>query len=149
MINQTILTGRITRDLELKYTGTGTAVLSFSIAVERPFKNAQGERETDFINIVAWRKTAENIAQYFKKGDGIGIVGRIQTRNYENNEGRKVYVTEVVAENFDFPIQNKSSNQGSQSNQTQAIPFQNTNIGNNDPFETNSATDIDNSDLPF
>ena len=149
MINQKILTGRITRDLELKYTGTGTAVLSFSIAVERPFKNAQGERETDFINIVAWRKTAENIAQYFKKGDGIGIVGRIQTRNYENNEGRKVYVTEVVAENFDFPIQNKSSNQGSQSNQTQANPFQNANIGNNDPFETNSATDIDNSDLPF
>src|SRR5690625_398709 len=149
MINQWIGTGRITRDLELKYTGTGTAVLSFSIAVERPFKNAQGERETDFINIVAWRKTAENIAQYFKKGDGIGIVGRIQTRNYENNEGQKVYVTEVVAENFDYPIQNKSSNQGSQSNQTQANPFQNTNIGNNDPFETNSATDIDNSDLPF
>ena len=115
MINQTVLTGRITRDLELKYTGTGTAVLSFSIAVERPFKNAQGERETDFIDIVAWRKTAENIAQYFKKGDGIGVVGRIQTRNYENNEGRKVYVTEVVAENFDFPIQNKNQQQ-SQSN---------------------------------
>ena len=149
MINQWIGTGRITRDLELKYTGTGTAVLSFSIAVERPFKNAQGERETDFINIVAWRKTAENIAQYFKKGDGIGIVGRIQTRNYENNEGRKVYVTEVVAENFDFPIQNKNSNQGSQSNQTQANPFQNTNIGNNDPFETNNATDVEDDDLPF
>lgn len=149
MINQTILTGRITRDLELKYTGTGTAVLSFSIAVERPFKNAQGERETDFIDIVAWRKTAENIAQYFKKGDGIGVVGRIQTRNYENNEGRKVYVTEVVAENFDFPIQNKNSNQGNQNNQTQENPFQNANIGSNDPFETNNATAIDNSDLPF
>ena len=145
MINQTVLTGRITRDLELKYTGTGTAVLSFSIAVERPFKNAQGERETDFIDIVAWRKTAENIAQYFKKGDGIGVVGRIQTRNYENNEGRKVYVTEVVADNFDFPIQNKSQ----QSQQQNNSPFANTDFNSNDPFETNNATDIDNSDLPF
>ena len=145
MINQTVLTGRITRDLELKYTGTGTAVLSFSIAVERPFKNAQGERETDFIDIVAWRKTAENIAQYFKKGDGIGVVGRIQTRNYENNEGRKVYVTEVVAENFDFPIQNKSQQTQQQNNS----PFANVDFNSNDPFETNNATDIPDDDLPF
>ena len=145
MINQTVLTGRITRDLELKYTGSGTAVLSFSIAVERPFKNAQGERETDFIDIVAWRATAENISKYFKKGDGIGIIGRIQTRNYENNEGRKVYVTEVVADNFDFPIQNKSQ----QSQQQNNNPFANADFNSNDPFETNNATDIDNSDLPF
>ena len=145
MINQTILTGRITRDLELKYTGSGTAVMSFSIAVERPFKNAQGERETDFIDIVAWRATAENISKYFKKGDGIGIIGRIQTRNYENNEGRKVYVTEVVADNFDFPIQNKSQ----QSQQQNNNPFANADFNSNDPFETNNATDIDNSDLPF
>ena len=144
MINQTVLTGRITRDLELKYTGTGTAVLSFSIAVERPFKNAQGERETDFIDIVAWRKTAENIAQYFKKGDGIGIVGRIQTRNYENNEGRKVYVTEVVADNFDFPIQNKSQQTQQQNNS----PFANTDFNSNDPFENTGSTISDDS-LPF
>ena len=145
MINQWIGTGRITRDLELKYTGSGTAVMSFSIAVERPFKNAQGERETDFIDIVAWRATAENISKYFKKGDGIGIIGRIQTRNYENNEGRKVYVTEVVADNFDFPIQNKSQ----QSQQQNNNPFANADFNSNDPFETNNATDIDNSDLPF
>ena len=150
MINQTVLTGRITRDLELRYTGTGTAVLSFSIAVERPFKNAQGERETDFIDIVAWRKTAENIAQYFKKGDGIGVVGRIQTRNYENNEGRKVYVTEVVADNFDFPIQNKNQQQSQSNNQqpqSNSNPFEN--VGsNNDPFASNETTILD-SDLPF
>ena len=145
MINQTVLTGRITRDLELKYTGTGTAVLSFSIAVERPFKNAQGERETDFIDIVAWRKTAENIAQYFKKGDGIGVVGRIQTRNYENNEGRKVYVTEVVADNFDFPIQNQSQ----QSQQQNNSPFANTDFNSNDPFEKNDDVAVLDSDLPF
>ena len=145
MINQWIGTGRITRDLELKYTGSGTAVMSFSIAVERPFKNAQGERETDFIDIVAWRATAENISKYFKKGDGIGIIGRIHTRNFENNEGRKVYVTEVVADNFDFPIQNKSQ----QSQQQNNSPFANADFNSNDPFETNNATDIDNSDLPF
>ena len=151
MINNTVLTGRITRDLELKYTGSGTAVLSFSIAVERPFKNAQGERETDFIDIVAWRATAENISKYFKKGDGIGIVGRIQTRNYENNEGRKVYVTEVVADNFDFPIQNKENygNNQQQTQQSNADPFASVDFGSDDPFEKSSATDIDNSDLPF
>ena len=150
MINQTVLTGRITRDLELRYTGTGTAVLSFSIAVERPFKNAQGERETDFIDIVAWRATAENISKYFKKGDGIGIVGRIQTRNYENNEGRKVYVTEVVADNFDFPIQNKNQQQSQSNNQqpqSNSNPFENVG-GNNDPFASNETTILD-SDLPF
>ena len=154
MLNNWIGTGRITRDLELKYTGTGTAVLNFSIAVERPFKNAQGERETDFIDIVAWRATAENISKYFKKGDGIGITGRIQTRNYENNEGRKVYVTEVVADNFDFPIQNKSGNQGGgnqpqQAQQTQQNDNPFAGVNSDDPFETNNATDIENSDLPF
>ena len=150
MINQTVLTGPITRDLELKYTGTGTAVLSFSIAVERPFKNAQGERETDFIDIVAWRATAENISKYFKKGDGIGIIGRIQTRNYENNEGRKVYVTEVVADNFDFPIENKSQQQSQSNNQppqSNSNPFENGGI-NNDPFASTETTILD-SDLPF
>ena len=143
MMNNVILTGRITKDLELKQVGTDTDLLNFSIAVERPFKNAQGERETDFVNIVAWRATAKNIAQYFKKGDGIGIVGRIQTRNYENNEGRKVYVTEVVADNFDFPIQNKSSNQdgGNQPQQAQSKRY-------DDPFESNGA-EIDDSSLPF
>ena len=150
MINQTVLTGRITRDLELRYTGTGTAVLSFGVAVERPFKNAQGERETDFIDIVAWRATAENISKYFKKGDGIGIIGRIQTRNYENNEGRKVYVTEVVADNFDFPIQNKSQQQSQSNNQqsqSNGSPFES--VGsNNDPFASNETTILD-SDLPF
>lgn len=156
MLNTWIGTGRITRDLELKNTGTGTAVMNFSIAVERPFKNAQGERETDFIDIVAWRATAENISKYFNKGDGIGITGRIQTRNYENNEGRKVYVTEVVADSFDFPIQNKSSNQdgGNQPQQAQQTqqndnPF--ADVNSDDPFESNDTdvTDIDSSDLPF
>ena len=149
MINNVTLAGRITKDLELKTVGTGTSLLNFSIAVERSYTNAQGERETDFINIVAWRGTAEFIARNFKKGDGINITGNIQTRNYENNSGQRVYVTEVIANEARFTIQNKNSNQGSQSNQAQANPFQNANIGNNDPFESNETTEIGDDDLPF
>jgi len=100
LINNVVLVGRMTRDAELRYTGSGTAVASFSIAVERTFTNAQGERETDFINCVAWRKTAEIISNFTRKGSLVGVTGRIQTRNYTNNEGRKIYVTEIVCENF-------------------------------------------------
>ncbi len=100
MINNTTLVGRLTRDPELRYTGSGIAVVSFTIAVERNYTNAQGERETDFINCVAWRGLAETLANFSVKGSLIGITGSIQTRNYQNNEGRTVYVTEVVADNF-------------------------------------------------
>lgn len=157
-MNQTVLTGRITKDLELKYTGSGVAVLSFSIAVERNFKNQQGERETDFINVVAWRDTAENISKYFKKGDGIGIIGRIQTRNYENNQGQRVYVTEVVADSFDFPIQNNrqgnnqqntADNQQKSANNSNDNPFANVDFNNEDPFKSNDDVEIDDDSLPF
>lgn len=100
MINNVTLVGRLTRDVELRYTGSGIAVGSFTLAIERPYTNAQGERETDFINCVIWRKSAETMANFTTKGSRVGITGRIQTRNYQNNEGRTVYVTEVVAENF-------------------------------------------------
>ncbi|WP_262316428.1 single-stranded DNA-binding protein [Lacticaseibacillus parakribbianus] len=100
MINNVSLTGRLTRDIELKYTQSGTAVGSFTLAVDRSFKNANGEREADFINCVIWRKSAENLSNFTRKGSLIGIEGRIQTRNYDNNQGQKVYVTEVVVDNF-------------------------------------------------
>ena len=150
MLNTWIGTGRITKDLELKQVGTGTDLLNFSIAVERNFKNAQGERETDFINVVAWRALAKNIAKYFKKGDGIGITGSIQTRSYENNEGRTIYITEIVADSFDFPIQNKSQKQSQSNNQqsqSNGNPFES--VGsNNDPFASNETT-ISDDNLPF
>ena len=92
--------GRLTRNPELRYTGSGIAVVSFNLAVERNYTNAQGERETDFINCVAWRGMAETLANIAVKGSLIGITGAIQTRNYQNNEGRTIYVTEVVADNF-------------------------------------------------
>ena len=100
MINSTVLVGRLTRDPELKYTGNNIAVASFSLAVNRNFKDANGERETDFINCVMWRKAAENFANFTRKGSLVGIEGRIQTRSYDNQQGQKVYVTEVLAENF-------------------------------------------------
>ncbi|WP_455146157.1 single-stranded DNA-binding protein [Streptococcus constellatus] len=100
MINNVVLVGRMTRDAELRYTPQNQAVATFTLAVNRNFKNQSGEREADFINVVIWRQQAENLANWAKKGTLIGITGRIQTRSYENQQGQRVYVTEVVAENF-------------------------------------------------
>lgn len=102
MINQVTLVGRLTKDPELRYTADGKAVSNVTIAVNRPFRNQAGEYEADFVQCTLWRKTAENTAQYCRRGSMIGITGRIQTRRYENQEGRKVYVTEVVAEMVQF-----------------------------------------------
>jgi single-strand DNA-binding protein len=101
MLNRVILIGRLTKDPELRYTPTGVAVAQFTLAVDRPFSK-DGERETDFIPIVVWRKPAENCANYLRKGRLAAVEGRIQVRNYENNEGRRVYVTEVIADNVRF-----------------------------------------------
>ena len=100
MINNVVLVGRLVRDPELKYTGSGLAFMQFTLAVNRNFKNQNGEREADFINCAIWRQNAENLANWAKKGALIGITGRIQTRNYENQQGQRVYVTEVVADSF-------------------------------------------------
>lgn len=102
MINQVILVGRLTRDPEIRYTQDGRAVANITLAVTRNFKNASGEVEADFVNCTLWRKTAENTANFCKKGSVIGITGKIQTRNYENGNGKRVYVTEVIAESVKF-----------------------------------------------
>jgi single-strand DNA-binding protein len=102
MLNRVVLVGRLTKDPELKYTPSGVAVANFTLAVNRPFSNQQGEKETDFINCVVWRKPAENVANYLKKGSLAGVDGRLQTRSYENNQGQRVYVTEVTAESVQF-----------------------------------------------
>ena len=100
MINNVTLIGRMTRDAELKQTPSGQSVAIFNLAVNRNFKNSNGEREADFINCVIWGTSAENLANWTKKGALIAVVGRIQTRNYENQQGQRVYVTEVVVEKF-------------------------------------------------
>ena len=154
MLNSVCLVGRLTRDPELKYTGNNIAVASFSLAVNRNFKDANGERETDFINCVIWRQQAENLANWAKKGALIGITGRIQTRSYENQQGQRVYVTEVVAENFQM-LESRAAREGSNANQgntigQQAPQPQNQNFGQgNYVYGNSNPMDIDSSSLPF
>ena len=101
-MNKVFLIGRLTRDPELRYTGNNTAVASFSLAVQRNFANQQGEREADFFNITVWRKQAENVKNYLSQGSQVAIEGRLQTRSYDDANGQKRYVTEVVADNVEF-----------------------------------------------
>lgn len=102
MINRVVLTGRLTKDPDLRYTQSGVAAATFNLAVDRRYKGQNGEREADFVSCVIWRKSAETFVNFFHKGSLVGIEGRIQTRNYENQQGQRVYVTEVVVEDFSF-----------------------------------------------
>jgi single-strand DNA-binding protein len=151
MLNSVCLVGRLTRDAELKYTGNNIAVASFSLAVNRNFKDSNGERETDFINCVIWRQQAENLANWAKKGALIGITGRIQTRSYENQQGQRVYVTEVVAESFQM-LESRAAREGGNANggynqQPQQQAPNNSRGGA--PFGNSNPMDIQESDLPF
>ena len=109
-MNKVVLLGRLVRDPETRYTqGNNTAVCSFSLAVNRRFKQ-EGQPDADFINVVAWAKTAEFVSKYFTKGQQVAVVGRIQTRNYDDKEGKKIFVTEVVAEEVYFADSKKEPN---------------------------------------
>ena len=101
-MNKVVLIGRLTRDPELRYTGNNTPVASFSLAVNRNYSNQQGEREADFINIVVWRKQAENVKNYLTQGSQVAIDGRLQTRTYDDQNGQRRYITEVIADNVEF-----------------------------------------------
>lgn len=102
MINRVVLVGRLTKDPEIRTSKSGIAITTFTLAVNRTYTNAQGEREADFINVVTFRKQAENVEKYLSKGKLAGVDGRIQSRNFENDEGRKVFITEVVADSVQF-----------------------------------------------
>lgn len=168
MLNRVVLVGRLTRDPDLRYTPNGVAVANFNIACNRPFKNQQGEQEADFINCVVWRKPAENLANYMKKGSMIGVDGRVQTRSYEGQDGKMVYVTEVVADSVQF-LESRGASGGqqqqygssggyNQQNQYQQQPqyqqpqtqqSQQTQQSNN-PFQNDGEQiDIADDDLPF
>lgn len=149
MINSVCLVGRTTKDPELRYTPSNVAVATFSLAVNRNFKDANGERETDFINCVIWRQQAENLANWAKKGALIGITGRIQTRSYENQQGQRVYVTEVVAENFQM-LESRAVREGGSANggYNQQPQQQAQNFGRSNQMQGNPM-DIQDSDLPF
>ena len=142
MLNNISLVGRLTKDVELRYTPSNVAVATFTLAVNRTFKNENGEREADFINCVMWRQQAENLANWAKKGALIGVTGRIQTRSYDNQQGQRVYVTEVVAEQFQLLESKGQGNQGQQrQTQQQAPDFSRS--ANTNPL------DISDDDLPF
>ena len=117
-MNKVQLVGRLTRDPELRTTANGVSVCSFTVAVNRRFRNPQGEYEADFINCVAWRQSAELLAKYFTKGRMVGLVGSIQTRNYDNKEGQKVYVTEVSVEEVHF-VESRNVAQGASASPVQ------------------------------
>lgn len=138
MLNSTCLVGRLTKNPELRYTPNNQAVATFSLAVNRNFKSQNGEREADFINCVIWRQQAENLANWAKKGALIGITGRIQTRSYENQQGQRVYVTEVVADGFQL-LESRKDREAGQSQ------------GYNQPDFSQQAEpfNIEESDLPF
>lgn len=172
MMNRVVLVGRLTREPELKYTPNGIAVCTFTLAVNRSFTNQQGQREADFVNCVVWRRPAENVANFLKKGSLAGVDGRIQTRNYEGQDGRRVYVTEVLAESVQF-LEPKSASSNYEKRggdngmydsgqKKQDFPFeqQNQQQSNNnhsgytrtneDPFANDGQPiDISDDDLPF
>lgn len=140
MINNTVLVGRLTKDVELRYTPSNVAVATFTLAVNRTFKNENGDREADFINCVMWRQQAENLASWAKKGALIGVTGRIQTRSYDNQQGQRVYVTEVVAEQFQLLESKGQGNQTQQRQAQQQAP---------DFSRQGAPMDISDDDLPF
>ncbi|PTK73457.1 single-stranded DNA-binding protein [Staphylococcus haemolyticus] len=146
MINRAVLVGRLTKDPEYRQTQSGVSTATFTLAVNRTFKNKNGEREADFINVVVFRQQAENVSKYLSKGSLAGVDGRIQSRSYENKEGQRVFVTEVVADSVQF-MDSKGSNQ--QNNQPQQQRGQ-APAGNN-PFGNANSKDLDinDDDLPF
>jgi len=147
MLNRVILIGRLTADPSLRYTQSGTATTTFTLAIDRPFQN-NGQRETDFIPVVTWRQTAEACANYLHKGRLTAVEGRIQIRSYENNEGKRVYVTEVVADNVRF-LESANREGGSsreESRNSEGAPSSKY----RDPFgDDGQPIDISEADLPF
>ncbi|HAA5766643.1 TPA_asm: single-stranded DNA-binding protein [Listeria monocytogenes] len=159
MMNRVVLVGRLTKDPDLRYTPAGVAVATFTLAVNRTFTNQNGEREADFINCVVWRKPAENVANFLKKGSMAGVDGRIQTRNYEDNDGKRVFVTEVVAESVQF-LEPRNHEEGATSNNYQSeANYSNNNKTSSYRADTSQKSDsfanegkpidINEDDLPF
>ncbi|MDN9012805.1 single-stranded DNA-binding protein [Brevibacillus laterosporus] len=137
MLNRVILIGRLTKDPDMKYTPNGVAVTTFTIAVDRRFSGQSGEKETDFIGIVAWRQLADLCTNYLRKGKQCAVEGRLQTRSYDNKEGKKVFVTEVVADNVQF-----LGSRDGQAQQSNSRSF-------DDPFASDKPINISDDDLPF
>ena len=158
-MNKVVLIGRLTRDPELRYTGSNTPVATFSLAVNRNFTNQNGEREADFINIVVWRKQAENVKNFLTQGSQVAIEGRIQTRTYDDQNGQKRYITEVVADNVEFlgSKSSSSSNNNGSSKNAEPTPYdfgdmpepKGTDVDSNPFADFGSSIEISDDELPF
>lgn len=150
-MNKILLIGRLTKDPELRYTQSGTAVASFTLAVNRSFANQNGEREADFINCVAWQKAAEFVSQYFKKGQQMALEGRLQVRSYDDNNGQRRWVTEVVTEKVEF-VGSKNGGNSSSNSAGSGSGGGNTGSGGADsPSQLGWGEEIvfDDNDIPF
>ena len=141
-MNKVMLIGRLTKDPELRYTQSGTAVASFTLAVNRRFSGQNGEREADFINCVAWQKSAEFVANYFRKGQQMALEGRLQVRSYDGNDGQRRWVTEVVAEQIEFVGSKNENGSGRQD-------YQNNNASAGSSLGLGEEIVFDDNDLPF
>ena len=159
MINRVVLVGRLTRDVEVRKTTNGLSVASFTVACDRrQRRDAQNQQSADFISCVAWRQTADFLGQYARKGALVGVEGRIQTRNYDGQDGRKVYVTEVLCDTVQLlESKSQSQNRDYKNYQVSDYPINDTNsfdTASNDPFgnsdfDTGPSMDISSDDLPF
>ncbi len=145
MLNRTVLVGRLTKDPELRKTGNDIPVTTFTLAVNRPFRNQRGETDADFIQVVVWRRQAENVAQYVSKGSLVGVDGRIQSRTYDDQEGNRRYVTEVVADSVQF-LEPKGTSAPREEDTSRKEPSQNENRRDDDDLKD---IDIADDDLPF
>ncbi len=157
-MNKVFLIGRLARDPELRYTGNQTPVASFTVAVNRTFTNQAGEREADFINCVIWRKQAENVKNYLSQGSQVAVEGRIQVRSYDDQNGQKRYVTEVIADNVEFLGSKKDNNGGSSIPNNDVTPYNfpnesstpnGTDVSNNPYADFGSSIEISDDELPF
>lgn len=145
-MNKSILIGRITKDPELRTTPNNRSVCQFTIAVNRTYTNEEGKREADFINCVVWDKQAENLAMYQKKGNQIAVEGRIQTRNYDDNNGKKVYVTEVLVNNISYLDTKKDDSNFNNLEEPQIVEKQE----EIDPYQAfGDSIEVNDDDLPF
>lgn len=148
-MNRTILVGRLTRDPEFRTTPSGLAVATFTLAVNRTFKNADGKQEADFLNCVVFRKQAENVDKYVSKGSQVGVDGRLQSRSYENKEGNRVFVTEVVCDSVQF-LETKGTQKQNGIQQNNEAQQREQALQSDNPFgNANGPIDIDDDDLPF
>ena len=149
-MNKVILIGRLTKDPELRRTPTDVSVVQFTIAVNRPFQQQNGERQADFINCVAWRNQAENLAKYIKKGGQIAVEGSIQTRSYDDQNGVRRFVTEVIASQITFLESRKTDSGYNDLSQLEVPPLRENNFSQESPFgDLKSSFDISSDDLPF